>query len=51
MSQAAFEAGCKRFVYLAKAKPMSMNYHTAPEELLIAPPVGWPGHDWHWKPR
>lgn len=37
-SQATFEAaGCKRFVYLAKAKPMSMNYYTAPEEAMESP--------------
>jgi DNA transformation protein len=37
-SQAAFEAaGCKRFVYLAKAKPMSMNYYTAPDEAMESP--------------
>jgi DNA transformation protein len=36
--QATFEAaGCKRFVYLAKAKPMSMNYYTAPDEAIESP--------------
>ena len=34
-SQAVFEAaGCARFVYLAKGKPMSMNYYSAPDDAM-----------------
>ena len=34
-SRPVFEAaGCERFVYLAKSKPMSMNYYCVPDEAL-----------------
>ncbi len=34
-SQATFEAaGCQRFEYHAKKKPMSMNYYSAPDEAM-----------------
>ncbi len=34
-SRARFEAaGCERFVYQAKDKPMSMNYYSAPDEAM-----------------
>ncbi len=34
-SRGIFEAaGCERFVYLAKGKPMSMNYYCVPDEAL-----------------
>jgi len=37
-SRGAFEvAGCKRFVYLAKGKAMSMNYYCVPDEALESP--------------
>jgi len=37
-SRAVFEAaGCERFVYLAKGKPMSMNYYSVPDEALESP--------------
>ena len=37
-SRPAFEAaGCERFVYLAKGKPMSMNYYSVPDEALESP--------------
>jgi DNA transformation protein len=37
-SQVTFEAaGCERFVYQAKDKPMSMNYYSAPEEAMESP--------------
>ena len=37
-SRSAFEAaGCERFVYLAKGKPMSMNYYSVPDEALESP--------------
>ncbi len=37
-SQVRFEAaGCERFVYQAKGKPMSMNYYSAPEEAMESP--------------
>lgn len=36
--RARFEAaGCARFVYLAKGKPMGMNYYSAPEEAMESP--------------
>ena len=36
-ARADFEAaGCQRFVYTAKGKPMAMNYYTAPEDALDA---------------
>ena len=36
-TRARFEAaGCQRFVYAAKGKPMAMNYYTAPEDALDA---------------
>ena len=36
-TRARFEAaGCQRFVYTAKGKPMAMNYHTAPEDAMDA---------------
>ncbi len=36
-TRARFEAaGCQRFVYAAKGKPMAMNYYTAPEEAMDA---------------
>ena len=38
ISRLRFEAaGCERFVYTAKARPMSMNYYSAPEEAMDAP--------------
>jgi len=37
-SRVAFEAAsCERFVYLAKGKPMSMNYYSVPDEALESP--------------
>ena len=37
-SRPVFEAaGCERFVYLAKGKPMSMNYYSVPDEALESP--------------
>ena len=37
-SRPVFEAaGCERFVYLAKGKPLSMNYYSAPDEALESP--------------
>ena len=34
-SRARFEAaGCERFVYQAKDKPMSMNYYSTPDEAM-----------------
>ena len=37
-SRSACEAaGCERFVYLAKGKPMSMNYYSVPDEALESP--------------
>ena len=34
-TRAAFEAaGCAQFVYLAKGKPMAMNYYTAPDDAM-----------------
>jgi DNA transformation protein len=37
-SRPAFEAaGCERFVYQAKSKPMSMNYYSAPDEAMESP--------------
>ena len=37
-SRPTFEdAGCERFVYLAKGKPMSMNYYSVPDEALESP--------------
>ena len=37
-SRAQFEAaGCARFVYLAKGKPMGMNYYSAPAEAMESP--------------
>ena len=37
-SRAKFEAaGCTRFVYLAKGKPMGMNYYSAPDEAMESP--------------
>lgn len=37
-SQAVFEAaGCERFTYLAKGKPMSMNYYSAPDDAMESP--------------
>ena len=34
-SQATFEAaGCQRFTYNAKGKPMQMNYYSAPDEAM-----------------
>ena len=39
-SRPAFEAaGCERFVYQAKGKPMSMNYYSAPDEAMESPQV------------
>jgi DNA transformation protein and related proteins len=38
VARSRFEAaGCERFVYLAKAKPMSMGYYTAPEDAMDSP--------------
>ena len=38
ISRGVFEAaGCERFVYLAKGKPMSMNYYSVPDEALESP--------------
>ena len=35
---ATFEAaGCQRFVYMAKARPMSMSYYSAPEDAMDSP--------------
>jgi DNA transformation protein and related proteins len=31
------QAGCAPFVYLAKSKPMTLNYHSAPEEAMESP--------------
>jgi DNA transformation protein len=37
-SRPVFEnAGCERFVYLAKGKPMSMNYYSVPDDALESP--------------
>jgi DNA transformation protein len=37
-SRPVFEAsGCERFIYLAKNKPMSMNYYSAPEDAMESP--------------
>jgi DNA transformation protein and related proteins len=37
-TEAAFvEAGCERFTYLAKGKPMSMGYRRAPAEAMDSP--------------
>ena len=37
-SQATFEAaGCKRFVFHGKDKPMSINYYSAPDEAMESP--------------
>jgi DNA transformation protein len=37
-SRSVFEAaGCERFVYQAKAKPMSMNYYSAPDDAMESP--------------
>lgn len=37
-SRPVFEnAGCERFVYQAKGKPMSMNYYSVPDEALESP--------------
>lgn len=39
-SRPQFEAaGCERFTYLAKGKPMSMNYYSAPDEAMESPPL------------
>ncbi|MBK6293125.1 MAG: TfoX/Sxy family protein [Rhodoferax sp.] len=36
--RAQFEAaGCARFIYQAKGKPMGMNYYSAPEEAMESP--------------
>ena len=38
-SRPKFEAaGCERFTYLAKGKPMGMNYYSAPDEAMESPP-------------
>lgn len=38
-SRPQFEAaGCERFTYLAKGKPMGMNYYSAPDEAMESPP-------------
>jgi len=37
-SRSVFEAaGCERFVYQAKGKPMSMNYYSAPDDAMESP--------------
>ena len=37
-SRSVFEAaGCERFVYQAKDKPMSMNYYSAPDDAMESP--------------
>lgn len=37
-SRPRFEAsGCERFVYVAKDKPVSMNYYSAPDEAMESP--------------
>lgn len=37
-SRSVFEAaGCERFVYQAKDKPMSMNYYSAPNDAMESP--------------
>lgn len=37
-SRPLFEAaGCERFVYQAKGKPMSMNYYSAPDDAMESP--------------
>lgn len=37
-SRSVFEAaGCERFVYQAKDKPMSMNYYSAPDDAIESP--------------
>lgn len=37
-SRPQFEAaGCARFVYLVKGKPMGMNYYSAPEDAMESP--------------
>jgi DNA transformation protein len=37
-SRPVFEAaGCAKFVYQAKDKPMSMNYYSAPEDAMESP--------------
>ena len=42
-SRPRFEAeGCQRFVYLAKGKPMSMNYYSAPDEAMESPQLMGP---------
>lgn len=39
-SRPQFEAaGCERFTYLAKGKPMGMNYYSAPDEAMESPPL------------
>jgi DNA transformation protein len=35
-------AGCKPFVYLAKGKPMQLNFHTPPAEALESPALMLP---------
>ena len=37
-SQGHFEAaGCERFTYLAKSKPVHLNYYSAPDEAMESP--------------
>src|SRR5512133_1540090 len=37
-SRSVFEAAdCERFVYQTKAKPMSMNYYSAPDDAMESP--------------
>jgi DNA transformation protein len=38
VSRAQFEAaGCERFIYEAKGKPMGMNYYSAPADAMESP--------------
>lgn len=42
-SRPLFEAaGCERFVYLAKNKPKSMNYYSAPDDAMESAPLMTP---------
>ncbi len=39
-TRAEFEAaGCRRFSYLAKGQPKSMNYYAAPSDAMESPPL------------
>lgn len=49
-SQAAFEAaGCRRFVFHAKGKAMSMNDYSAPDDAMESTLAMAPGPGWRWR--